>query len=48
MLAAVVVLRTVLNFFLARELREAESRERAGQRTAARAIHDTPLEAARE
>jgi uncharacterized membrane protein len=30
-LAAVVVLRTVLNFFLGRELREAERRERVGQ-----------------
>ena len=29
-LAAVVILRTALNFFLGRELREAEQRERAG------------------
>jgi uncharacterized membrane protein len=32
-LAAVVVLRTVLNFFLGRELREAERRERASKLT---------------
>ncbi len=41
-LAAVVVLRTVLNFFLGRELREAEQRERSGQHLAARAVHAPP------
>jgi uncharacterized membrane protein len=41
-LAAVVVLRTVLNFFLGRELREADRRERAGQRAGARASEDGP------
>ena len=35
-LAAVVVLRTVLNFFLGRELRQAERRERTGPRAGAR------------
>jgi uncharacterized membrane protein len=45
-LAAVVVLRTVLNFFLGRELREAERRERAGQHAGARASEDAPRAAA--
>ena len=39
-LAAVVVLRTVLNFFLGRELREADQRALAGQRTGARASEE--------
>jgi uncharacterized membrane protein len=47
-LAAVVVLRTVLNFFLGRELREAEQRERASRHVAARAIGDPPARVARE
>jgi hypothetical protein len=41
-LAAVVVLRTVLNFFLGRELREADQRERAGQHVASRAFDANP------
>lgn len=41
-LAAVVVLRTVLNFFLGRELREADQRERAGQHATSRAVDDPP------
>ena len=45
-LAAVVVLRTVLNFFLARELREAERRDLAGRRAGARASADASHAAA--
>jgi uncharacterized membrane protein len=46
-LAAVVVLRTVLNFFLGRELREAERRERAGEDAARPADKAPPRAAAR-
>jgi hypothetical protein len=42
MLADVVVLRTVLNFFLGRELREAAEREGSPQQAAACIRHGAP------
>jgi uncharacterized membrane protein len=41
-LAAIVVLRIVFNFFLGRELREAAERERAPQPAAVRVRHGAP------